>query len=80
MRLCGTRALALGQVLSSCPARTKSATGHGARLTVSAKSGPSLRGPNTGGKTLSASACVTVAQSLWWYRWPGVEKPLCVSV
>ncbi len=36
MRLCGIRALALSQGLSSCPARPKSATGHGARLTVSA--------------------------------------------
>lgn len=39
MRLFGTRALALSQGLSSCPARPKSATGHGARLTVSARSG-----------------------------------------
>lgn len=36
MRLRGTRALALSQGLSSCPARPKSATGHGARLTVAA--------------------------------------------
>ena len=38
MRLRGTRALALSQGLSSCPARPKSATGHGARLTLSARS------------------------------------------
>ena len=38
MRLCGTRALALSQGLSSRPARPKSATGNGARLTVSAMS------------------------------------------
>lgn len=42
MRLCGTGALALSQGLSSCPARPKSATGHGARLTVSATSSRSL--------------------------------------
>ena len=41
MRLCGTGALALSQGLSSCPARPKSATGHGARLTVSATTGHS---------------------------------------
>lgn len=38
MHLRGTRALALSQGLSSCPARQKSATGHGARLTLPAKS------------------------------------------
>lgn len=42
MRLWGIRALALSQGLSSCPARPKSATGHGARLTVSARSGHRL--------------------------------------
>jgi hypothetical protein len=39
MRLCGIRALALSQGLKSCPARPKSATGHGARLTVTANWG-----------------------------------------
>jgi hypothetical protein len=43
MRLCGIRALALSQGLSSCPARPKSATGHGARLTLPARSGHSRK-------------------------------------